>query len=373
MALGIASTRIGAFAAASTAIAICLACATQTVAQPAQQSRIGIVGPLSDYFSIIGDQIRSGAAAAINEREGVAISVADDECSAEGGANSAREMVEAGVSVVIGYPCIEAFDTAMPILAEAGITLIAIGTQAEGITAHTKAKSWPLLRLAPSNTQEAEAIAGYLAGVWRSVNFAIIDDGTLYGRQLAEAVRFQLEEDNLRPVFTDTYRPQMENQVGLVRRLNKAGATHVFIGGDAFDASVISANAEMIEVPLTIAGGSALIGPPEDGKLADDTIVTGFPDWSRKAEALVAIQAMEGSPLGADGYVLPAYAAAQIAIFGIDISADDGIFPYQRMLNRSFETVIGPLRFRPDGELEGNLFEVFTIFNGRMEPVEAGQ
>ena len=349
---------------------MCLAGAIHAAAQARPNPHIGIAAPMSDYFAVIGEQIRAGAVAAIETRGAISYTVADDRCSAEGGAESARRLVDAGVSVVIGYPCVEAIDSAMPILAEAGITLIAVGAQAEGVTAHTGADAWPLLRLAPRNAQEADAVADHLKRAWRNVNFAIIDDGTLYGRQLAEAVRLRLDEDNLKPVFTDTYRPQMENQVALVRRLQKAGATHVFIGGDAFDAAVIGANAAMVEVPLAIAGGAALIAPPDDGTLADNTVVAAFPDWASAPPAADAVEALDRAGLAADGYTLPAYAAAQIAIFGIDITGDNGVFPHERMLGRTFDTAIGPLRFDKDGELAGNLFDVFIVSDGRLKPVE---
>jgi branched-chain amino acid transport system substrate-binding protein len=355
------------------AASFCLAGAWPMPAIAQDTAKIGIAAPLSGYFEILGEQTVAGVEAALRTRQALTHQVEDDGCDTEGGARSARNLVIAGTKVVIGFPCIEAFDGAIPILAQAGIPVIAVGIRAEGITDETSDESWPVLRLAPRNADEAEAIAGYLREAWRTVNYAIIDDGTLYGRQLAETVRFLLEEDNLKPVFTDNYRPQLENQMGLVRRLQRAGATHVFIGGDAFDAAVIAGNAETIDVPLTIAGGSALVAPPSAGKLAEGTIVARLADWSSRDAASEALPLFEGSALGTDGYVLPAYAAAEIAIFGLDIAGDDGAFPYQRMLDRTFDTVIGPLRFDRNGELVQNLFEVAIVRDGELVPVVNGR
>ena len=73
--------------------------------------------------------------------------------------------------------------------------------------------------------------------------FAIIDDGTIYGRELAESFALAAEQAGLKPVFVDTFRPQLDNQIGLVGRLSKAGATHVFAGGDRDDIAIMGRDA----------------------------------------------------------------------------------------------------------------------------------
>lgn len=369
--MGVFDTKSNRFAGPAVA-AVLLVFSAGSPAHAQDDARIGIAAPLSGYFSIIGEQIEAGAMAALQRRADVTHRVADDQCSEDDGARSARELADAGVSVVIGYPCIEALDSALPVLADAGIAVIAIGVQAELVAEQDAGGTGQVLRLAPKAAHEADAIATYLRDAWRDANFAIIDDGTLYGRQLAETVRFLLKEDNLRPVFTDTYRPQIENQAGLVRRLQRAGATHVLVGGDAFDAAVIARNAEAIGIPLTLAGGSALVAPPSAGKLSDGTLVAKLPDWSvRDAAAGIAAE-LATTPVGTDGYVLPAYAAAEIAIFGADIADGNGGFPRDRMTGRTFETAIGPIRFDENGDVTRNLFEVFVVRDGELTPAAAG-
>jgi branched-chain amino acid transport system substrate-binding protein len=326
---------------------------------------IGISAPLTGYFSILGEQIEAGARYGVDSAQNVGLTVLDDECGAEGGARTANRLVEAKVSFAIGYPCIEALDAAMPVLAKARIPLIVVGVRAEGLKQEND-DDWLFLRLASRTADEATAAADYLKRAWRTVNFAIIDDGTLYGRQLAEAVRFILEEASLKPVFADTYRPQLENQFGLVRRLKRAGATAAFIGGDAFDAAVISANANDIDVPLTLAGGNALIAPPSDGRLADGTIVTALPEWiTLEAAAKLAAKIEPGT--ASDGYFVPAHAAAEIAltILGMDEISDP--------TGTVFNTAMGPITFDANGDLTRNLFGVFVIRDGKPVPADQGE
>ena len=57
-------------------------------------------------------------------RSGVRLSIADDGCTAEGGARAARELVAAQVQIVVGFLCSEAIEAALPILKEANIPTI---------------------------------------------------------------------------------------------------------------------------------------------------------------------------------------------------------------------------------------------------------
>src|SRR3546814_9913701 len=99
---------------------------------------------------------------------------------------------------------------------------------------------WPLFRMAPADGDEAEKLAGIILEKWKAEPIALVEDGTIYGRELASAVRQSIEAGGITPVFVDTYRPGQEQQVALVRRLRKAGATHVLVGGDRNDVAIRS-------------------------------------------------------------------------------------------------------------------------------------
>ena len=113
--------------------------------------------------------------------------------------------------------------------------------------------------------------------LWRGKNFAIIDDGTIHARELAESLRIAAEARGLKPVFVDTFRPALENQLALVNRLKKSGATHVFVGGDRSDIAILARDAAARKVPLTIAGGETLSAAPDDVPLADSVLMIGMP------------------------------------------------------------------------------------------------
>ncbi|TIM23407.1 MAG: hypothetical protein E5Y74_06015, partial [Mesorhizobium sp.] len=143
---------------------------------------------------------------------------------------------------------------AMPILKDAGIPVITIGVRTESLTDRRAKTGWPVYRLGPRGDDERNAIASALTHLWQNELFAIIDDGTIYGREIVETLRAAAEQAALKPVFVDTFRPQLDNQIGMIGRLKKAGATHVFAGGDGDDIAIMGRDAAQLQAGIVFAG-----------------------------------------------------------------------------------------------------------------------
>jgi len=357
------------------ALAAALAClpAEAAWAQAPGPIRIGVVAPLSGPSAILGEQIVGGAeaaAAAGTAGGAVELVAADDACTADGGRRAAEELAAQRVEAAIGFLCTESIEAAMPILAGAGIPVLTVGVRTDSLTDGKEKTGWPVFRLAPRADEERAAAADIIPILWRENLFAIVDDGTIYGRELAESVRAAAEAAALKPVFVDTFRPQMENQIGLVGRLSRAGASHVFVGGDREDVAVMGRDAAQLEAGLTFAGGENLGLAFGDVPLAPGTLMIGLPEWSELAptEVLSAIEARGVVP---EGYVLPAYAALEIVAEALRDRAPAA--PPHALLapGRSFDTAIGPIGFDAKGDLAENPYRLFR-WDGRKfvpEPV----
>ena len=143
---------------------------------------------------------------------------------------------------------------------------------------------WPVYRLGPRGDDERNAAAARLTALWRDDLFAIVDDGTIYGREIAETFRAAAEQAALKPVFVDTFRPQLDNQIGLVGRLKKAGATKVFAGGDGDDIAIMGRDAAQLQAGITFAGGENLRIPVGDVPYAVGTLMIALPEWADVAD-----------------------------------------------------------------------------------------
>ena len=307
---------------------------------PASAGELAVIGPLTGRDAWLGRSMSETLTPVLGAVPGVI----DDGCSMQGGAAAARRAASDGARIVVGLPCIDALDGAAPILSAAGIPVLVPGIRAADITRPPRGTDeWTVFRTGPRLENEAAVLGAYLAQAWRDVPVAIIDDGTLYGRLIAEGVRAELEARALSPVFTDTFRPLLDNQVALVRRIVRSGATHVVVGGEARDAAVIARSADIARVRLTLAGGSYLIAPSDDGRLPDGTIAVDVPAQTDlvAVAALIAREALEsGDPLAA-------------------------------LRTQSFDTPAGPVRFDASGEPDRSFLSILIFSGGVPLPVQA--
>ena len=331
----------------------------------AQELRAGIVAPPSGPSALLGRQVEAGARHAA-AAAGVAIEVVDDACTAKGGAEAARRLTEAGVRIAVGFLCTEAIEAALPILKEASIPVITPGVRTDSLTDRRYRTRWPVFRLAPRADGERAAVAALIPALWREAPFAIVVGGPLYGRELAESLRLAVEQAGLKPVFVDTFRPQLDNQIALVGRLRKAGATHVFVGGDRDDIAIIGRDAAELGVPLTIAGGESLRAAG-DIPIATGTLMIAPPDWAGLAEpSVLASLAQQG--VAADGYVLPAHAAMEIAVATAGRAGDGSVA--DAIGTGEFATAIGAVAFDEKGDLTRNPFALFRYDGARFVTAE---
>ena len=341
---------------------LCVACGT------AQAETLGLSAPLSGPSAILGEQIKAGASAAATTL-GVDLDVQDDACTAEGGRAAADRFISAKVVAVVGYLCNEAVEAALPLLTQAGIPVITSSVRTNSLTDQRAKTNWFFYRTGPRADSERYAAASILTRLWRKELFAVIDDGTIYGRELAETFRTAAEGAALKPVFVDTFRPQMENQIALMGRLRKAGATHLFVGGDREDIAVMGRDAAKLGMDLTIAGGEALRAAPAEPKLADGTLMIAMPEWRDVAD-LAAIEAIQKQGAAAEGYALPTYASVQVAVEAMRSAATSDRSLVQALDEGTFSTVLGKMTFNENGDLATNPYRIFRFEDGHFRPLE---
>ncbi len=348
-------------------IAVSLMCVCAAAA--AKPLAIGVAAPLSGPLALLGRQVAAGAKVAA-DGGGAELTVADDACNADGGRAAAKEFVAGKIGIVVGFLCTEAIEAALPVLKEAGIPVITVGVRTDSLTDRRDKTGWPVFRLAPRDDDERNAVAAMLTRAWSDDLFAIVDDGTIYGRELAENFRAAAEQAELKPVFTDTYRPDMDNQIGLVGRLRKAGATHVFVGGDGADVAVMERDAKKLGSDMVLAGGEALRAAPDVSTYTAGTLMIAPPEWTDIADRKT-LDAFAAAGVRPDGYALPAHAAVEIAQAAAALARTSGMPLAQALTGHDFTTAIGSIRFDAKGDLTQNPFRLFRFDGARFVPLEA--
>lgn len=328
---------------------------------------IGVVAPDKGNFESLGRQILNGATVQATAAGDTIVPISES-CEPDSGIAVAGQLVAAKVSVAIGFLCSETLESALPALKEAQIPAITLSVRSGILMEDALKAGQPFFRMAPTDGAEAARIIEVMLSDWQGQPFALIEDGTIHGRELAETIRNALEEKGLKPVFTDTYRPGQEQQVSLVRRLAKTGANHVFIGGDRNDAAIIARDAASENIALTLMGGDALNAANQPVPLADGVSAVTLPDGTALAASAEIIQTMAAQGIQAEGYVLRAHAAAALASAAATEAKAEEKPVADSLLKRAFETVIGPVRFTENHELSENPYRLLQWHNGAFVP-----
>lgn len=161
--------------------------------------KIGVAQPLTGGLAALGQDLLNGVNLAVEElnKEGVRVKgkavkfeviAVDDRANADTGREVARQLVDAGVVAVIGHLNSGVSIAAAPIYAEHNIAQMAISTNPK----YTSLGLSTTFRLVANDTLQAKAIGSYSVTKFRSTKFAVIDDGTPYGKDLAAGAIHEL-------------------------------------------------------------------------------------------------------------------------------------------------------------------------------------
>ena len=199
------------------AIAAALTTATMLLTgcdNPPDTVRIGVAQPLTGNLAELGQDLHNGVKLAVAElnKEGFKIKgkpvmleivAMDDRSDPATGKEVAQKMIDAGVVAVIGNLNSGVSIEAAPIYAAKDIAQLAISTNPK----FTQLGLATTYRLVANDTLQAKAIGSFAASQLNATRYAVVDDGTPYGKGLADGAAEQLKiakkQITLRQSFDD--------------------------------------------------------------------------------------------------------------------------------------------------------------------------
>ncbi len=337
-------------------------------ATSAAELKLAVVAPKSGPFAVLGAQVMQGASLAAAKLS-ISLIEIDETCDEGSGKAIAEAIAAAGAKAAIGFLCSESLKDALPALKQADVPAFTLSVRWKGIMEDANKEGWPLFRLAPNADQEAGKLSDVILRDWAGSAVALLEDGTIRGRELTEAIRISLEERGLKPAFVDTFRPGQEQQLTLVRRARNAGVTHAFIGGDRNDVAIIARDAKAEGLSLTLLGGEAMRAADEPVPLEDGVLAVGLIEKPQGAEAAALTGELERSKIEPEGYVVPAHAAVTILADAWGISSAMGTPVADALIGTTFETALGPVTFGEEHELTENPYRLLEWQGDRFVPV----
>lgn len=162
--------------------------------------KIGVAQPMSGNLAALGQDMHNGVKLAVDElnKQGFKIKgkpvtleivAVDDRANADTGKQVAQQLVDAGVVAVIGHLNSGVSIAAAPLYAEKNISQLAISTNPK----YTELGHATTFRLVANDNLQAKAIGAFAAQL-PATTFALVDDGTPYGKGLADGAGEQLKK-----------------------------------------------------------------------------------------------------------------------------------------------------------------------------------
>lgn len=192
--------------------------------------KIGVAQPLTSNLSALGQDLLNGVNLAVEElnKEGYKVKgksvtfevvAVDDRANADTGKEVAQQLVDAGVVAVIGHLNSGVSIAAAPIYAEKGIAQLAISTNPK----YTQLGLDTTFRLVANDTLQAKAIGSYSASQFSGTKFALLDDGTPYGKDLAAGASAQLKAAKKEVVLQQSFDDKTTKFDELAGKIKAAG------------------------------------------------------------------------------------------------------------------------------------------------------
>lgn len=341
--------------------------------------RIAVVGPMTGQAIFRGEQVQRGAQMAVSDinnsggvlGQKVRLTISDDACDPDQATVVAKHLVASNVSFVAGHVCSDCSIAASDTYEKAGVLMISPASTNPQLTDSGKTM---IFRICGRDDDQGKKAAAFMLERWKDKNIAIIHDGTMYGKGLADVTRDSLLQGGVSPVLYREIDPGQVLYDEAVAELKKTGADVLYFGGYPAEAALIVREIENQGFRVQLIGGDSLTtkefwligGPGGEG-----TFMTFSPDPRKQEEAADTVLAFRAEGFEPLGYTLHTYAAVQVWAQAAELAGTtDAIKVAQVLLENKFETVLGQVSFDHKGDNTGSDFKWYIWKEGDYSEID---
>ncbi|MGI9366579.1 MAG: ABC transporter substrate-binding protein [Rhizobiaceae bacterium] len=345
---------------------------------PAYQSAkaadtIGLSLPLEGRLSAVTKRMEYGAKLALQRLKDsghdLELALVDDACDPVWAPENAQKLRESYVKIVVGPVCFRSATAlakfmSRPREGEPVVPVVAVNTRNKLLGRLREVDELSLWSLSNSPNAEAQAIVDLVLPQFQNRPYAIIDDGSVYGRALADDIRLLAEEAGSRPILSSNFRPLQTTQISLLRRMQKSGVEALIIAAAPEDVVTIANDLRTLKLDWMVATGERGQLLPytatAQSNMAGMLIVKERDLASESAKAIIG----DVGEVEIENSMLLGFALVEIGAGAIKRNLTD-------LAGESFDTVIGPVTFGTDGRASPAPFVVQQWRDGGFEPLVA--
>lgn len=309
---------------------------------------------------------------------------ADDECTADGGASAATQLIEAGVIAVVGPVCSGAVAAAQPAYEDAGITHISPSSTALSVTNPDRGQVFQtFLRTTYSDGIQGPAQAEFAYNELEARTAYIVHDTDAYGSGLRDAFGDAFKDLGGEIKGTEGYEKGATDFLSIVTNIQAQDVDLVYFAGFFAEATPFIQQLRQENPDVLFLTGDGvkndefIAGAGDAAEGAYLSLPSPVYDSDAFSDFDAAYEAKTGNPSDAGPYTAEAYDAATIIIMALEEVAeeDGGVLKIDlEALNDAIRAIeldgaAGTIRFDARGENVGGETPVtlFKVTNGAYE------
>lgn len=334
---------------------------------------VGLGAPLSGQYAWSGEQYRIGAEAAIKKinatggilGDQVRLIPGDDAADPAQAVAVANKFVNEGVALVVGHWASGASIAASPIYEQANILMISPSSTNPAVTDNAGNN---VFRVCGRDDRQGKIVGDYLIDHYKGNKIAILHDGSIYGKGLADITKNHLNNVGISETLYDHYAAGDVDYSPLISKMKTSGIDVVFVGGYAAEASLMVREASDQDYTLQFISGDALASSDfwmTTGVTGEGTIFTFFPDPRTYPENQKLVEEFRKQGVEPDDYTLYAYAVVEVWAQAVTYAQSLDMNKVASALrSHQFKTVLGTLSFDDNGDIETSGFSWYVWSDG---------
>lgn len=340
--------------------------------------KIGIAGPFSGTYVAAGDQQWLGAIQAvedINEQGGIngdklMLISADDACNPKKAEKIAKEFVKSPeIVAVIGHNCSSTTLAASKIYGKANMLMITPASTTPEITEHNYNS---IFRTCGKDDAQGEIAAYFIITKLKSKKIAIIHDGSVYGKVVAEHTKLALNKLTIKEILYQEVMNGSDNYPIQVKKISDLEPDLIYFGGLQIDAGNFLKYLREHGNQTTFFASDGIASPDFVQAAGGPNIVKGvymtfFKDPLSIPEARKVVKKLQEKRIKPSGYTLNSYAAVQAIEAAMKNAPHDKMSDW--LHQNKVNSVIGTLEWDHKGDLKKAPFMVYRWNDeGEYEP-----
>ena len=336
---------------------------------------VAVVGPMSGDLASVGEQLRRGADAAVQEinakggllGQKVTLITRDDLCDDKKAAVIAEELSAQRVALVDGHLCSGASIAASTIYRVHHILEITPSSTNPVFTD----RGFPnVFRTCGRDDLQGFVAAEHIIRNFRGRKIAIIRDPTVYSRGLTEITKGYLNHQGIDEAFVQDIAARQTDFSTVLDRIKREDVRLVFFTSYVPEATAFLRQADAAGVHFRMLAGDTLMNSDflkQAGRLADGVEITFPPDPAddRRNEALT--HWFEDHGYKPEAFTFYSFAAVQIWAQAVAKSNSFEMAAVASALHSgTFSSVLGSVRFDAKGDISAPGFVVYVFDRGKV-------